>query len=123
MIKTLTAVAVALAAAGAASAATVSFEAGVPSGAANPLATSTTGVVSQNVTGSITNKRRSPFQSGVWNIDRRQVRTSFDNAAAQFFLRFLPGVGKRNRVSFEAVTTADNIYPCGQVTGRADFDG
>ena len=65
MMKTLAAAAVAsLLLAGAASAATVSFGAGTPSGALNPLATSTTGIVLQNTTGSIANTKRSPFQGG-----------------------------------------------------------
>ena len=65
MMKTLAAAAAAsLMLAGAASAATVSFGSGTPSGAANPLATSTTGIVLQNTTGSIANTKRSPFQGG-----------------------------------------------------------
>ena len=88
-MKTLAAAAAAsLLLAGAASAATVSFEAGTPSGAANPLATSTTGVVAQNVTGSIVDKRRSPFQGGAAFDDAFVYTAVTERSSATFDFGF-----------------------------------
>lgn len=95
MLKSVSATAAMLLMAGAASAASVSFEAGTPSSALNPLATSTTGEVLQNTTGSIEGYRRSPFQGGAAFDDNFAYTSVSQNSSATFDLGYLA-----NAVSF-----------------------
>ena len=88
-MKTFVAAAVAsFVLAGAASAATVSFGSGTPSGALNPLATSTTGIVLQNTTGSIKDTKRSPFQGGGAFDDKFAYTAVRERSSATYDLGF-----------------------------------
>ena len=89
MLKSLSAAALAvLVAATGASAATVSFSAATPTNAPNPLASSISGTVLENTTGSVEGVKRSPFQGGAAFDDNFAYTSVGGGASATFDFGF-----------------------------------
>jgi hypothetical protein len=50
-----------------------------------------------------------------------EARAGGDDAFAEFVLRLVPGFDECGGVTLERVAAADDVDPCGQVGGGADF--